>query len=358
MKTNESEIIDGATSIITTAVDYALSNLSSSTQNNNFSVTTAFPNASNEEFVPYKYRPETYLVPILFSIIFIVGVLGNGTLIIVFIKHRTMRNVPNTYILSLAVADLLVVLFNVPLVAVVYAIDSWPWGQTICSASEFIKDLSVGVSVFTLTALSADRFFAIVDPLRKFHTQSGGKRATRVTIAIALSIWVLAILCGMPSLIASKIKELEFKNVTFYICYPYPEEWGNEYRKTMVLTRLVVYFVAPLLVIAIFYALMAHHLIRSARDMPGEMHGAVRQVKARRKVAVTVLAFVVIFGICFLPMHIFFLWFYFYPDAENAYNSFWHVFRIVGFCLSFINSCANPVALYCVSGAFRKHFNR
>lgn len=59
-----------------------------------------------------------------------------------------------------------------PLVAVVYAIDSWPWGQTICSASEFIKDLSIGVSVFTLTALSADRFFAIVDPLRKFHTHS------------------------------------------------------------------------------------------------------------------------------------------------------------------------------------------
>lgn len=44
----------------------------------------------------YKYRPETYMVPIIFSMIFIVGVLGNGTLIVVFIKHRAMRNVPNT----------------------------------------------------------------------------------------------------------------------------------------------------------------------------------------------------------------------------------------------------------------------
>ncbi|KAL1391535.1 hypothetical protein pipiens_012318 [Culex pipiens pipiens] len=81
-------------------------------------------------------------------------------------------------------------------------------------------------------------------------------------------------------------------------------------------------------------------------------------VKARRKVAITVLAFVVIFGICFLPSHLFMLWFYYNPNSQDDYNHFWHVLRIVGFCLSFANSCANPVALYCVSGAFRKHFNR
>lgn len=48
--------------------------------------------------------------------------------------------------------------------------ESWPWGELICKLSEAAKDLSVAVSVFTLTALSADRFFAIVDPLKKFHT--------------------------------------------------------------------------------------------------------------------------------------------------------------------------------------------
>ena len=34
-------------------------------------------------------------------------------------------------------------------------------------------------------------------------------------------------------------------------------------------------------------------------------------MRARRKVAVTVLAFVVIFGLCFLPSHLFMLWFYY-----------------------------------------------
>jgi len=71
-----------------------------------------------------------------------------------------------------------------------------------------------------------------------------------------------------------------------------------------------------------------------------------------------VLAFVLMFAICFLPHHIFMLWFYNYPKSTDEYNTFWHVLRIVGFCLSFINSCINPIALYLVSGTFRKHFDK
>lgn len=49
-----------------------------------------------DKYKPYAERPETYIIPFIFSIIFIVGVLGNGTLIIIFLRHRAMRNIPNT----------------------------------------------------------------------------------------------------------------------------------------------------------------------------------------------------------------------------------------------------------------------
>lgn len=54
-------------------------------------------NSSSEgdDYVPYEQRPETYIVPVLFFIIFVIGVLGNGTLIAIFIRHRTMRSIPN-----------------------------------------------------------------------------------------------------------------------------------------------------------------------------------------------------------------------------------------------------------------------
>ena len=81
------------------------------------------------------------------------------------------------YICSLAVGDILVIFFCVPFTSTVYTVESWPYGLLVCKFSEFIKDVSIGVSVFTLTALSADRYFAIVDPMRKLT----GCRATRIT---------------------------------------------------------------------------------------------------------------------------------------------------------------------------------
>ena len=59
---------------------------------------TAMPdkNATQEEYVPFEKRAATYIVPIIFALIFIIGVLGNGCLILIFFRHRAMRNVPNT----------------------------------------------------------------------------------------------------------------------------------------------------------------------------------------------------------------------------------------------------------------------
>ncbi|XP_024081102.1 neuropeptide CCHamide-1 receptor isoform X2 [Cimex lectularius] len=316
-------------------------------------------NVTEEEIIPYAQRPETYIVPVVFAIIFLVGVIGNGTLVLIFVRHRTMRNVPNTYILSLALGDLLVIVSCVPFTSTVYTVESWPYGEFVCKLSEATKDISIGVSVFTLTALSADRFFAIVDPMRKLYSSIGGRGATGCTILIASAIWLLAIACAMPAAITSYIRVFKRGNTTlFEACYPFPEEWSPTYPTSMVIAKFLVYYAIPLTVIGCFYILMARHLILSTKNMPGELQGQARQIKARKKVAKTVLAFVLVFAVCFAPVHVFMLWFYLHPTAQKDYNEFWHYFRIIGFCLSFINSCINPIALYCVSGTFRKHFDR
>ncbi|XP_046662688.1 neuropeptide CCHamide-1 receptor-like [Homalodisca vitripennis] len=93
-------------------------------------------------------------------------------------------------------------------------------------------------------------------------------------------------------------------------------------------------------------------------SIPGEHgQGQSTQIQARKKVAVMVLAFVIIFIICFFPLRIFMLWVYYNEDWQNDYNYFWHYFRIIGFCLAFFNSCVNPIAFYFISKAFRKYFN-
>lgn len=62
---------------------------------------------NEEEYTPYSDRPETYIVPIVFFLILLIGLTGNGVLALTILRHTNMRNVPNTYVLSLALGDLL-----------------------------------------------------------------------------------------------------------------------------------------------------------------------------------------------------------------------------------------------------------
>lgn len=71
----------------------------------------------------YSKRAETYIVPVLFAFIFFVGTIGNGSLVLIFFRHKHMINVPNIYILSLALGDLLVLLSCIPFTSTVYTVN-------------------------------------------------------------------------------------------------------------------------------------------------------------------------------------------------------------------------------------------
>lgn len=75
---------------------YNNNNNNNSSSNSKSSISGNLTAVTETPYVPYVMRPETYIVPVLFALIFIVGVLGNGTLIVVFLSVRQMRNVPNT----------------------------------------------------------------------------------------------------------------------------------------------------------------------------------------------------------------------------------------------------------------------
>ncbi|XP_018356235.1 PREDICTED: LOW QUALITY PROTEIN: neuropeptide CCHamide-2 receptor-like [Trachymyrmex septentrionalis] len=310
------------------------------------------------KYIPVAERVETYIIPVIFLSILIVGVIGNGILILILLRHTSMRNIPNTYVLSLALGDLLVIVTYIPFTLFVYVLDSWPWGLTICKLSEYAKDISIGVSVFTLAALSAERYCAIVNPIRR-HV--AGLSAKPLTVLTASLIWVLAIVIAMPAVLFSEVTSVPvLGNRSILICNPFPEEFGEIYRKGMVMFKFLAYYLIPLCVIAIFYLSMTWHLTLSTKNMPCELPDSDHheQIKARKRVGKMVVCFIIIFVICFLPYHIYVLWFHFNPTAMDDFNSYWNAFRVFGFCLSFINSCVNPIALYLISRTFRQKFNK
>jgi len=110
----------------------------------------------------------------------------------------------------------------------------------------------------------------------------GGKKATRITVAIAVGIWFLAFLTAVPALIGTHIKAVtdDSGKIKFSVCYPFPEDWLNHmYPKVMVMSKFLVLYVIPLIIIFGFYVSMAVSLIMSTRNVPGELQGMHRQVK-------------------------------------------------------------------------------
>ncbi|KAL6485980.1 hypothetical protein MHYP_G00053720 [Metynnis hypsauchen] len=214
------------------------------------------------------------VIPSVYILIITVGLLGNITLVKIFITTSAMRSVPNIFISSLAVGDLLLLVTCVPVDAFRYFFEEWIFGTVACKLIPVIQLTSVGVSVFTLTALSADRHKAIVNPM-DIQTSS----AVFWTCLKAISIWVVSVLLAVPEAIFSQVVHMSDRNVTFTACVPYPlsNEMHPKIHSVMI---FLVYFLIPLGIISVYYYHIARTLIKSAHDMPGEVsEHSKRQVR-------------------------------------------------------------------------------
>lgn len=101
MHSTTTELVDLRSVITQSLIELATDSINTMTESmsieyNDTNATLATINTEEVSYEGYQYRPETYIVPIIFGIIFLAGLMGNGMLIAVFIKHRAMRNVPNT----------------------------------------------------------------------------------------------------------------------------------------------------------------------------------------------------------------------------------------------------------------------
>ncbi|KAH0624707.1 hypothetical protein JD844_032434 [Phrynosoma platyrhinos] len=79
-------------------------------------------------------------------------------------------------------------------------------------------------------------------------------------------------------------------------------------------------------------------------------------MESRKRLAKTVLVFVCIFAVCWLPNHIIYLYrSYHYSEVDTSVLHF--ITSLCARILAFANSCINPFALYLLSKSFRKQFN-
>jgi len=98
------------------------------------------------------------IVPVVFSLIFLLGTVGNGLVLAVLLRNGQVKyNTTNLFILNLAVADLCFIICCVPFQATIYTLDGWLFGAFACKAVHFLIYLTMYASSFTLATVSIDR---------------------------------------------------------------------------------------------------------------------------------------------------------------------------------------------------------
>lgn len=139
-------------------------------------------------------RIVSLIVPVLFGIIFVLGLFGNALVVLVVASNQQMRNTTNILIINLAMADLLFIIFCVPFTAADYVMRYWPFGEIWCKTVQYLIIVTAYVSVYTLVIMSVDRFLAVVYPVASISIRT--ERNTYWAIAIT---WIIILLSCLPA---------------------------------------------------------------------------------------------------------------------------------------------------------------
>lgn len=106
-----------------------------------------------------------YMISTILICVPILTIFGNVVVIMAVITHRKLRTLTNTFIVSLAVADMSVALFVMPF-SIYQKLNSNTWllGNVLCKLSSSLDVMMCTVSIFHLSCLAIDRYLAICRP--------------------------------------------------------------------------------------------------------------------------------------------------------------------------------------------------
>uniref|UniRef100_A0A4W6CST0 Gastrin/cholecystokinin type B receptor n=1 Tax=Lates calcarifer TaxID=8187 RepID=A0A4W6CST0_LATCA len=301
---------------------------------------------------------------VLYSLIFLLSVLGNSLIIAVLVRNRRMRTVTNLFLLSLSVSDLMVSLVCIPFTLIPNLMRDFIFGTGICKLVMYFMGVSVSVSTFNLVAISLERYSAICNPLtsRTWQTKSHAAKVITAT-------WVASFIMMLPYPISSTLKPFtRVNNSTGHMCRLV---WPNDIiQQSWYVSLLLLLFLIPGIVMMTAYGLISMELYRgikfelsnrkSSRDRqcstgsikPGDSDGCYMQPSKKKSITSStgnfrvirmLLVIVFLFFLCWTPVFVVNAWQAF--DRRSAYRltgapiSFIHL-------LSYTSACVNPI-IYC-----------
>ena len=81
--------------------------------------------------------------PIVMVLIAAVGITGNSLVLHIIFRHRDMQTVTNSFVASLALTDIAILVICVIPTATVYVTSTWELGDFLCRAVSYTQAVSI-----------------------------------------------------------------------------------------------------------------------------------------------------------------------------------------------------------------------
>ncbi|XP_069485012.1 apelin receptor [Ambystoma mexicanum] len=293
----------------------------------------------NETDCGYEdWAPTHILMPIIYLLVFLLGISGNGLVLWTIYRNTEKRRSADTFIASLALADLAFVV-TLPLWAIYAALGyHWPFGSMACKLSSYLVSLNMYASVFCLTCLSFDRYLAIV------HSLTNGRLRSRISGLVATAIlWVLATVLALPALVFRGTGQGQ-ENPDRTSCLMDYSGVSNKATELywvagLSISSTLLGFVVPFAVMLTCYAFIGRTI---SSHFQRQRHEGLR----KRRLLSIITTLVVCFAACWLPFHLV-KTVYLLMDLDvlpwscgfHAFLSNIHPYTT---CVAYVNSCLNP----------------
>lgn len=198
-----------------------------------------------------------------------VGIAGNVMVVLVVLRTKDMVTPTNCYLVSLAVADLIVLLAaGLPNISEVVA--SWVYGYVGCLCITYLQYLGINISAWSITAFTVERYIAICHAIKAqlLCTVSRAKR-------IISSLWLFTSLYCLMWFFLVDTTQVTFSDGAQVSC-------GYRVSRSLYMPiyflDFAVFYIIPLGLATVLYGLIARILFMSAlpttlqHSCPDSMH--------------------------------------------------------------------------------------
>ncbi|XP_068129886.1 melatonin receptor type 1A-like [Hyperolius riggenbachi] len=282
----------------------------------------------------------TWMVSTLTTILVVTisgDILGNLLVITSICRNKNLRKAGNTFVVSLAVADLLVACYPYPLVLLAIFNRGWRLGPIHCQLSGFFMGLSVISSVFNITGIAVNRYCYICH--RGSYSRVFSNTSTVLYIGL---VWTLALAAILPNLFVGSLRY----DPRVFSC-----TFSQSVSSLYTIAVVFIHFFLPITVVSFCYlriwitVLIVHDRVKPARNLqdhawPHSIHSFI-----------TMFIVFVLFAVCWGPLNIIGLLVAFHPPLADAIPRWLFV---ASYFMAYFNSCLNAV----VYGALNKNFRR